>query len=300
MGTRRWLTGLAAATFVLIAALATAPLASLAVRIDAVSGEPVAAAQGGDEEEDDENEAGEDEDEDQEGEAEDEHGEDGEDEQEYTDTFYLDGCEWSSTGGNLLFSLEPGTQQVLQGEADGENLEVIVTVLDETETVAGIETRVVEERESEGGELVEVSRNFFAVCTQTGSVFYFGEDVDDYEGGEIVGHGGAWRAGEGENQPGLIMPAQPLLGARYHQEIAPEVALDVSETVAVGVQAQVPAGAFEGCIVQVDRNLLDSEAGSGDEKVYCPGVGIVQDEATELVRFGPAEATPPSATPVGA
>jgi hypothetical protein len=300
MGTRRWLTGLAAATFVLIAALATAPLAGLAVGIDAVSGKLVAAAQGGDQEDDGENEEAEDEDDDQEGEAEDEHGEDDEDQKEYTDTFYLDGCEWSSTGGNLFSSLEPGTQQVLQGEEDGESLEVIVTVLDETETVAGIETRVVEERESEGGELVEVSRNFFAVCTQTGSVFYFGEDVDDYEGGEIAGHGGAWRAGEGENRPGLIMPAQPLLGARYHQEIAPEVAMDVTETVAVGVEADVPAGTFDGCIVQMDSNLLDQETGPGDKKVYCPGVGIVQDEDTELVSFGSAEATPAGATPVGA
>jgi hypothetical protein len=200
---------------------------------------------------------------------------------DYTSTFYLDQCDWSSTGGNLFFRLDPGLQLVLQGEEDGAALEVVISVMDETETVNGIETRVVEERESEAGELIEVSRNFFAVCVQTGSVFYFGEDVDDYEDGQVVGHEGAWRAGEGENLPGLIMPAQPLLGARYYQEIAPGIAEDATETVAVGVQAETPAGTFESCIVQMDVNPLDP--GPGDEKVYCPGIGNVQDESLVLV-----------------
>ena len=36
------------------------------------------------------------------------------------------------------------------------------TVLNETEMVDGIETRVIEEREFDDGELIEVSRNFVA------------------------------------------------------------------------------------------------------------------------------------------
>jgi hypothetical protein len=263
------------------------------VEIDATTGEIIEEeredddANGDDEDNEDEDEE-EDDDEDKNG---DEGDEDDEDDEEsgrgggaaadHTSTFYLDQCEWSSTGGNLFFRLDPGLQLVLQGEEDGAALEVVVSVLDETETVNGLETRVVEERESEDGELVEVSRNFFAACVQTGSVFYFGEEVDDYEDGQVVGHEGAWRVGEGENRPGLIMPAQPLLGARYYQEIAPGIAEDATETVAVGVTAEVPAGTFEGCIVQMDVNPLNP--GPGDEKVYCPGIGLVQDEALVLV-----------------
>ena len=56
--------------------------------------------------------------------------------------------------------------------------------------------RVVEERESEDGELKEVSRNFFAFCKKTGNLFYFGEEVDDYDSeGNVVSHSGGWRAG---------------------------------------------------------------------------------------------------------
>ena len=65
---------------------------------------------------------------------------------------------------------------------------------EDTELVDGVLTREVVEREKEDGELVEISYNYFAHCRETGDVWYFGEDVDDYEGGVIVGHGGAWRA----------------------------------------------------------------------------------------------------------
>jgi hypothetical protein len=49
------------------------------------------------------------------------------------------------------------------GEEDGEELQLEVTVLNETKVVNGIETRVVEEKETEGGNLVEVSKNLL-IC----------------------------------------------------------------------------------------------------------------------------------------
>ena len=69
-------------------------------------------------------------------------------------------------------------------------------MLNETEEIQGVETRVSEERETRDGELAEVSRNFLAICEQTNSVFYFGEDIDIFEDGEVVSHEGSWRAGE--------------------------------------------------------------------------------------------------------
>jgi len=70
---------------------------------------------------------------------------------------------------------------------------------------------------------LKFSRNYLAFCKQTGSIFYFGEDVDIYKGGKIVTHSGGWIA-EGTNRAGIIMPGFPLLGSRYYQEIAPGVA----------------------------------------------------------------------------
>jgi hypothetical protein len=67
--------------------------------------------------------------------------------------------------------------------------------LNETKVVDGVETRVVEENESDKGKPVEISRNYFALDKQTGDVYYFGEDVDIYKDGKVSSHEGAWLAG---------------------------------------------------------------------------------------------------------
>ena len=40
------------------------------------------------------------------------------------------------------------------------------------------------------GELYEVSRNYFAICKENNSVFYFGEDVNWYKNGNVANHTG--------------------------------------------------------------------------------------------------------------
>src|SRR5262245_49746854 len=59
-----------------------------------------------------------------------------------------------SAGRNDYFILEPGYQHTYKGEDE----ELTITVLEETKLVDGVETRVVEERESADGKVVEVSR----------------------------------------------------------------------------------------------------------------------------------------------
>lgn len=68
---------------------------------------------------------------------------------------------------------------------------VQIAVLPDTEVIAGVETRVVEEREWLDGNLVEISRNCVAQASD-GTVCYFGEDVDDYRNGIVSGHAGGW------------------------------------------------------------------------------------------------------------
>jgi len=216
----------------------------------------------------------------------------------FTEAFELERCTWSSKGDqNPYFSLQPGYQLVLEGEEDdeGEVVEIFVriTVLHQKEritftTPSGEEltvvARVVEEREFEDGEIVEVSRNWYARCVETGAIYYFGEEVDDYEDGELVSHGGAWRAGVDGALPGIMMPGTFLLGAKYYQEIAPGVALDRAKHVAMGLEVPTPAGTFQNCVGLMESNPLDE--GPGDGKVYCPGVGIVIDGLITLIDYG--------------
>lgn len=211
----------------------------------------------------------------------------------YTQYFRTFECTWANTGYNPFFVLEPGRWSELRGREDGETVEVRISVLFETETVAGVETRVVEEREWIDGELVEVSRNFFAICEPTGNVFYFGEDVDIYEDGEVVSHEGAWRAGVGGARAGVIMPGSFLLGSRYFQEIAPQVALDRACHTRMAMGVWTPAGSFTGC-VQVDETT-PLEPDDLSIKRYCPGVGLVYDDGVRLVDWsGALSSKPPS------
>lgn len=209
----------------------------------------------------------------------------------FTDDFRIEDCEFEADGRNTYFSLIPGDQLVLSGENDGEELVVQITVLQQKRTIRfttesgkqlRVKTRVVEEREWEDDELVEVSRNYFAICDQTGDVFYFGESVDDYEDGEIVGHGGAWLVGVNGARPGIIMPGRYLLGARYYQEIAPG-AMDRGENTAMGLTVTTPAGTFHDCVEVIETSPL--EPGSESLKRYCPGIGMVQDEDIVLEEF---------------
>jgi hypothetical protein len=200
---------------------------------------------------------------------------------EFTTDFRLEECTFSTVGSNEYFILEPGHQLILEGEDDGALIELAITVLDDTFMVGAIETRVVEEMEWVDGELVEISRNYFAICNETNSVFYFGEDVDIYEDGEIVSHDGAWLAFEDEAEPGLMMPGIILLGARYFQEIAPDVAMDRAVIVKMDATVETPAGTFEDCLVTAETTPLEPNA--KDFKVYAPGVGLIIDADAELV-----------------
>ena len=163
----------------------------------------------------------------------------------------------------------------------GNGLLVRITVLDEIETVAGVQTRVVEEYEAADGRVLEISRNFFAQA-QDGTVCYFGEEVDIYsENGEITSHAGAWRAGGG-NAPGIFMPSSPRVGQAFPQEIAPGVAEDQSKVVALAQRTEVPGGTFEDTVTMLDHNPLD---GSDDTKVYARDIGLIVDEAVQMTRF---------------
>jgi hypothetical protein len=198
--------------------------------------------------------------------------------------FDFDACTFASRGVNPYFRLQPGFTLVLAGESDGARVRLRIRVLNETEQVAGVTTRVVEERETEDGELVEVSRNFFALCKEHNSVVYFGEDVDNYEDGELVNHDGSWRAGVNGAEPGIVMAGLPLLGARYFQEIAPGVALDRAEVVEVDAAVRTPLRTFEDVLVTEESTPL--EPGVRETKAYAAGVGQIRDADLRLVRFG--------------
>ncbi len=212
---------------------------------------------------------------------------------QFTTDFAIESCTFAADGRqNPYFSLHPGDQITLEGEDDGEEVKVQITVTNNTKlikfTPAGgapmsVQARVVVEREWVDGEIVEISRNWFARCVQTNDIFYFGEAVDIYEDGEVVSHDGAWQAGVAGAQPGIIVPARFLIGSRYYQEIAPGVALDRARHARMGFSVTAAGETFEDCGEVVETSPL--EPGHESIKVYCPGVGLVQDNDITLSDF---------------
>ncbi len=194
--------------------------------------------------------------------------------------FDLASCKMVTRGKNAYFVLEPGFQTVYEG--GGEKLQI--TVLDETREVAGVQTRVVEEREWADGKLYEISRNYFAMCEQTKDVYYFGEDVDFYKNDKVVKHDGSWLAGVNGNRHGLMMAGSPKVKMRYYQEIAPGVAMDRAEIISVSHTCKTPAGTFPNCMKIREGSALEPMV--FETKYYAPSIGLVGDGKLRLIKHG--------------
>jgi hypothetical protein len=202
----------------------------------------------------------------------------------WQDSFPIERYTMTAKGENHYWSLKPGRFVVLGNlESDGSEL-VVISVLDETEIVDGVKTRVIEEREFEDGELAEISRNFFAMAEETKDVFYFGEDVDYYEDGEVVNHAGEWRAGKDDARPGLYMPADPVVGMKYYMETAPGAAMDRAEIFETGAAVETPRGTLNNCLVVTESSPLEPDDES--YKRYAPKIGMIYDDGLELYKYG--------------
>jgi hypothetical protein len=201
----------------------------------------------------------------------------------FTNSFQVEKAELSASGRNAYFILEPGYQLVLEGGGE----RVTITVLDETKVVNGVETRVVEERETQAGRLAELTRNYFAISRRSNDVFYFGEDVNMYSRGKVVAHSGSWLAGVKGARFGLLMPAQPVVKAKFYQEISPGVAMDRSEVVSTSETVKTPAGEFKNCVKIKETTPV--EPGTIVYKYFAPEIGLVQSDSLKLVRYGKAQ-----------
>jgi hypothetical protein len=198
---------------------------------------------------------------------------------EWQEEFSISKCKLLTTGRNPYFVLDPGFQLVLEG--GGTKLQI--TVLDETKTIDGVLTRVVEEKEWKNGALSEIARNYFAMCEQTKDVFYFGEEVDFYENGKVVKHDGSWLAGNG-NKAGMIMPGAPKVKAKFYQEIAPGAAMDRAEIISLTETCKTPGGTFYKCMKVKEGtalNVLETEY-----KYYAPTIGLIRSGDMRLVKHG--------------
>jgi len=204
----------------------------------------------------------------------------------FTNSFMEEQCKWTLKDLNPFYPLRPGWQRVLESDEEV----AVITVLNETRKVDGVKTRVVEELafEKDGNELIPIERslNFYAICEQTGSVFYFGEDSMELdENGNVIATTGSWLAGTNGARPGIIMPGTILVGGGYYEEIAPsDSALDKARIKDITEECEAGKFNFDKQCVET-FNTSDCDPAAAEEKVYTAGIGNVKDDDLEITKF---------------
>jgi hypothetical protein len=198
----------------------------------------------------------------------------------WQDDFGIASCTMQTKGRNPYIVLEPGFQLVLEGGG----VKLQITVLDQTRTIDGVDTRVVEEKEWKAGKVHEVTMSYLAMCEQTKDVLYFGEDVDNYRDGKVVDHEGAWRAGTRGSKVGLFVPGSPKLQRKYYREIVPGLSMEQAEIVSLDETCKTPAGTFSRCMKVKGTSAIDRN--KTEYRYYAPDIGLVREENLRLTKYG--------------
>lgn len=188
--------------------------------------------------------------------------------------------EFSTTITNRYFALPVGKKMTFEARTETGVLERIeIEILKETKNIEGIETVVYLDRVYNDGQLVEETKDYLAQH-QNGDVWYFGEDVDNYENGQLKDHDGSFLHGRDGAKAGIWIKAEQKVGDSYRQEYYVGEAEDMRDTVATGVTVSTKLGTYTDCVKVYDWTPLDTT--SREHKYYCPQVGsLVLNENLE-------------------
>jgi hypothetical protein len=182
-----------------------------------------------------------------------------------------------------------GGVKVYKGKKDGKTDVVVDLFTADTRVfqVNGmpVTARILQETEFLDGQLIEISRNHLAQADD-GTLYYFGELVDEYENGVIVNNEGSWLVG-GATEPGdppstgnattptVFLPASPAVGDVFKQEDIAPIADETDTVKAIGLKVRVPAGAFPNCIQVLETTTLGDKP---ETKWYARGIGPIKSK----------------------
>jgi hypothetical protein len=184
---------------------------------------------------------------------------------------------------NPLFPLVVGRTLVYSGTKDGKKAIDLFHASRRTRVVAGVRTRVVEDRLFLDGILEERTSDYYAQ-DECGNVWYFGEDTAELDShGNVTSTEGSFHAGIDGAQPGVFMQATPELGRRFRQEWYAGHAEDTFKVIGLSEPVRVPFGSFTDALRTAETTAL--EPGVLDNKLYVRGIGEVVEKAIK----GPLE-----------
>jgi len=156
--------------------------------------------------------------------------------------------------------------------AEGNEMQVGVTVTSDKRSILGISATVVHDVVTQNGSVKEDTLDWYSQDVD-GNIWYLGEDTKEYENGVVVSTEGSWEAGVDGAQPGILLPADPEVGMTYRQEYYAGQAEDRGKVLSLDGHVEVPYGAFNGCLQTEDSTSLNPDV--LEHKYYCRDVGPV-------------------------
>lgn len=197
----------------------------------------------------------------------------------------------STTVDNPYFGVTGVDYRLYLGEDEGEPLRIEVAPTGETKAIdwegGTTETLVSQFIATSERDLLEIAVDWFAQDDR-GNVWYFGEDVFNYEEGRIANMGGTWLAGK-DGPPGLIMPGEPALGQRFNPENIPGLVFESVEVEEVDGTFTLPTGEQLTDVLLLHEVLDD---GSEEFKEYAAGYGNLTTDAPPVERVDIVYALP--------
>jgi hypothetical protein len=204
--------------------------------------------------------------------------------------FKMNPADFTTEIDHPYWPMKAGSRWIFrETDAEGSVSRVVVTVLNKTKTIMGIEARIVHDQVTDDGEVQEDTFDWYAQDAE-GNLWYFGEDTTEYKNGKPKTKEGSWEAGVDGALAGVILPAHPEVGMTYREEYYKGHAEDGASILSVDAFAKVPYGTFDDGIQT--RNFSGIEPDVIEEKIYAKGVGVVLEitvsggsDRTELVSY---------------
>jgi len=199
---------------------------------------------------------------------------------------------------NKYTSLPVGRKLTYEEQTVDGTEKVEITIDGQTKKVMGVTTLVYRDKvwldSNEDGkytakEIIEDTKDYVAQHKNTRDLWYFGEDVSNYEDGKFLNNDGSWLAGKDGAKPGIWVKQSPKVGETYLQECYKGEAEDTVEIVSLDTNVKLKEfGTLKDCLKTYDYTPLDAE--SKEFKYYCPSLGarvatenILTEERAELV-----------------
>jgi hypothetical protein len=201
-----------------------------------------------------------------------------------TSTAPVSGQGWVTVIDNPWLPLTPGSKWVYRGGEDGQATRDVQIIDRQTKLINGIQATVAHDNlYSAAGRLIERTDDWYAQ-DGAGNVWYMGEATATIDkSGAVKGTGGSWQDGRNGAHRGIIMYADPKVGASYAQEDFATHAEDHARVLSLAASVRVHAAHSTHALLTREWSPLEKHV--VEHKYYVRGVGDVYD--TTVV--GPTE-----------